>query len=334
MKALVLEDKEKLVMKDVPKPIPKSDELLIKTKASTICTSDIIDIQHNPFGIEFPMIIGHEGAGIVVAMGDEVTEFKLGDEITAHPVIACGECESCLRGLSHLCDCMEHLGLNHGGTFAEYFTIRKDRVRKKPDNMSFPQATLMEPMCVCIEAVKRANVQPGHRVLVIGDGPFGIMISNICSTINDTQVILLGRHEFRMNHAKNAIKVNGNAYPDVYKKIMEITDGKGVDSAVLCVGTNVALDTAVECLRSRGTLSIFSGIHGKASIDMFRVQVKELNLCGSCNDMDYLDDALLSLSNGDADGIITHEFPFDEYQTAFRMATYSKSDALKITLCF
>ena len=112
MKALILESAGHLVMKDCPKPAPKNNEALIKTKAATICTSDINDINYNPFGIELPMIMGHEGAGVIEAVGDGVADFAVGDEIAAHPVMPCGKCVSCRRGLSHLCDDMTHLGLN------------------------------------------------------------------------------------------------------------------------------------------------------------------------------------------------------------------------------
>ncbi|MCL2158802.1 MAG: alcohol dehydrogenase catalytic domain-containing protein, partial [Oscillospiraceae bacterium] len=122
MKALVLEAPGRLVERDCKKPEPKENEVLVKTKAATICTSDINDIKHNPFAIALPMILGHEGAGIIEGLGRGVAGFAEGDEIAAHPVMACGECASCRRNLSHLCDNMSHLGIDCGGTFAEYFT--------------------------------------------------------------------------------------------------------------------------------------------------------------------------------------------------------------------
>ena len=336
MKALVLQTPGQLVMKDMPKPIPKPDELLVKTKAATICTSDLHDIEYNPFGIKLPMIMGHEGAGVVEAVGEQVTDFKVGDEITAHPVIPCGGCESCKRGLEHLCDDMSHLGIDHGGAFAEYFTIRQDRARKKPKSLTFAESTLMEPVCVCIEALERANMRDGNNVLIIGDGPFGILMSRLCNIYENVKVILLGRHPFRMKHAINAITINEKKSENVLGKIMDATDSKGVDSAVLCVGTNEALDLAVAALRARGTLSVFSGIPGKPTIDMFKVHVKELNICGSCNDMNYLDKALEYLQDEELNlkEVITHQLPFDQFEEAFHLASKGKDRALKVSLIF
>lgn len=334
MKALVLEDKLKLVMKDIAIPIPEDNEVLIKTKAATICTSDINDIQLNPFDIKLPMVMGHEGAGVIEAFGKDVTGFAIGDEIASHPVIPCGKCVSCKRGLNHLCDDMEHLGLNHSGTFAEYYTIRYDRIRKKPRNISFATATLLEPLCVSIEAVKRANVKNASNILIIGDGAFGIMIANICTLHSDKKVILLGRHEFRMAQVPNAIKLNEKLYSSIPNEITRLTDGENIDSSIVCVGTSQAVNIAVDVLRSRGTACIFSAVHEKCQIDLFKVHVKELNICGSCNDMDYLDEAIDLLSSGAFNTIVTHEIPFKDYEEAFNIAINKKDEALKVSLVF
>jgi len=326
MKALVLESAGRLVMKDCPKPIPEENEVLVKTMAATICTSDINDINYNPFGIELPMIMGHEGAGVIEAAGGGVTDFAVGDEIAAHPVMPCGKCVSCRRGLSHLCDDMTHLGINHGGVFAEYFTIRADRIRKKPADISFAAASLMEPVCVCIEAVKRANVIDGSNTLIIGDGPFGVMIANICQTIYPhNKLIISGTSDFKLSHAGSAEKIN------IKNKKIDCDD---IDSAFVCAGTAEALDTAVEACRSRGTICVFSAIHEKTPVDMFKVHVKELNICGSCNDMDYLDDAMDILSKSDIAKVITHELPFEEYEKAFAFASDKSSETLKVSVIF
>ncbi|HHY82491.1 MAG TPA: alcohol dehydrogenase catalytic domain-containing protein [Clostridiales bacterium] len=336
MKALVLLAPGRLEMKEMPKPVPKPNELLVKTKAATICTSDLHDIEYNPFNINLPMIMGHEGAGVVEAVGEDVTDFKPGDEVTAHPVMPCGECGSCTRGLNHLCDNMSHLGIDHGGAFAEYFTIRQDRARKKPAVLDFAESTLMEPVCVCIEALERANMKDGRNILIIGDGPFGILMSRLCKLYRDAKVVLVGRHPFRMAQAPNAVTVNEKTSDSVLDDIMQAVDGKGFDSAVLCVGTNEALDLAVAALRPRGTLSVFSAVKGKPTIDMFKIHVKELNICGSCNDMDYLDRALEYLQDEELNlkEVITHRLPFSQFQEAFRLAAKGKDSALKVSIIF
>lgn len=334
MKALVLKGAGDLQMMDMPKPVPGPGEVLVKNRAATICTSDLIDIASNPFGIELPMIIGHEGAGVIEQVGENVEDFKAGDEITAHPVIPCKKCVSCLRGLYHLCDSMDHLGVYRPGVFAEYFTIRADRIRRKPEKLTFAESTLMEPVCVCLEAIERGNVREGSNVLVLGDGPFGVAIAKLAFAKKPRRVILVGRHRYRLNQVPNAITIHEKETDDVVRDILAATDGEGVDSAILAVGTQRAMDICMDSLRSRGTVAVFSGVHEKATVDLFKLHVKELQIHGSCNDMEMLDEAIEVLKDESLNlkGLITHELPFDQWQKAIYTAQNGKDSALKVSM--
>jgi len=336
MMALVLSALGTVTKTDVPIPTYASNEILIRTKAATICTSDIADMKYNPFNIPLPLIMGHEGAGIVVAIGDDVTDIKVGDEVTAHPVMPCHKCTSCKRGLPHLCDDMEHLGFNRTGVFAEYFVSRPDCVRIKPANMSFAQASLMEPVCVCLEALKRGNIQESSRVLIIGDGPFGVLMAKLAYAYKPKQVILTGRHEYRMRQAAPAQTINEKQTPDITAAIMDLTGGAGIDTAILCVSSAQAMDTAVEVLRSRGTVSVFSAISGKTPVDLFKVHVKELTIAGACNDENFMDEAMALLEDPalNLGGVITHEVPFDNWEEAFDQAENGKTSGLKVSMIF
>ena len=335
MRALVLTDKGKLVCRDEKIPAILPGELLIKTKAATICTSDLNDIKYNHFGIKMPMIMGHEASGTVVEAGADTTGFAVGDDVCTHPVMHCGKCGSCKRGLFHLCDDMSHLGLNKGGAFAEYFAIRADRARLKPANVSFAAASLAEPISVCIEAIERGNVNEGSIVLIIGDGPFGIICSKLLKGYNPRQVIMSGRHPFRLKMA-DAAAVNQRGEPDIVNKILELTEGNGVDTAILCAGNALAVDTAIQTLRARGTLSLFSAVNPPPAIDLFKIHVKELNICGSCNDENKLDKAIGFLANEKMgfEELITHRIPFDEWEKAFYLAEHGKDEAVKVSIVF
>ena len=335
MKALILKEKGKLALGDAPVPGILPDELLIKTKAATICTSDLNDIKYNRFGIKMPMVMGHEAAGVVEKVGADVKGFTVGDEVCTHPVMHCGKCVSCRRGLYHLCDDMSHLGLNKSGAFAEYYAIRADRARLKPKNVSFPASSLAEPISVCIEAIERGNVQEGCNVLIIGDGPFGIICARLLKGYGPRRVIMSGHHPFRLNMS-GAITVNDNEEPDIGRRLTELTDGEGMDTAIICVGSAAAVNTGIESLRSRGTLSVFSSVNPPPSIDMFKVHVKELNICGSCNDEGHLDKAVGFLADRpeDFEGLVTHRLPFDEWEKAFELAEFGKDTAVKVSFIF
>lgn len=336
MKALVLEKPGKLALRDVPVPRARPGNVLIRTGASTICTSDIHDISSNPFHISLPMVIGHEGAGTIVELGSGVAGFKPGDRVAAHPVMPCSQCDSCLRGFHHLCDRMEHLGITREGTFAEYFEIRADRIRLIPETMSFPFASLMEPVCVSLEAIEQAEVLPGGNVLVIGDGPFGVMITKLVRARKPRRVVFVGRHDFRLAQSEHVERINERRSTDPLADIMHATEQQGIDSAILAVASRSAVDLSMAALRSRGTLSVFSGISEHVPIDFWKLHTKELRIHGSCNDADALDDALGLMQDPalGLESIITHKYRLNEWKQAFKTATDGKGSALKVSICF
>ena len=358
MKAIVLEAPGIAKMVEIPVPVPGKGEILIQTKAATVCTSDIMDLKHGLFAENLPMVMGHEASGVVAATGDDVTDIKVGDEVAVHPVMSCYKCASCLRGLSHLCEDMEHLCFNRPGVFSEYFVTRPDCVRKKPPEMSFPVASLMEPVCVCLEAISRGNVKQGDRVLIAGDGPFGIMISRLCASKNPKQIIQTGFFDYRLDQVcipvqsrykitnqKNSADfelneephintININDEPNLYQKIKDLTNGDGVDCAILCVASPEAVGLCIEVLRPRGNLVIFAALSGKTPVDLFNVHLKELNILGANNDENYMDEAIRLLCDPELDlkSIITHEIPFDQWKEAFHIADEKKDSCLKVSM--
>jgi threonine dehydrogenase-like Zn-dependent dehydrogenase len=335
---LVAPNTLKQVVRPVPQPRP--DEILVRTVATTLCTSDLNDIAHNPFGIALPRVLGHEGAGIVQAVGQQVESFAVGDPVAVHPVIPCRQCENCQRGLGHLCTQMGHLGLDRDGTFAEYFCIRADRARRA-SNKVLPFACLLEPVAVCLEAVQRGRIEKGNNVLVVGDGPFGIIIARLAGRLEPSRLILVGRHDFRLRQVPGAIALNEQcsssaSVAERVAQIHKLNDGLGLDVAIMAAGTQSALDLCVAALRARGRAVVFSAIAGRATLDLFRVHTHELEILGACNDQNLIDPALASLNDSDLQlsSLITHRIPFDDWPRAFDLARGRKDEALKVALTF
>jgi threonine dehydrogenase-like Zn-dependent dehydrogenase len=320
----------------LPVPQPRADEVLVRTVTTTICTSDLNDIAHNPFGIVLPRVLGHEGAGIVQAVGERVQGFSPGDEVAAHPVIPCGQCENCRRGLGHLCSQMGHLGLDRDGTFAEFFCIRSDRVRRLPANVALEWACLLEPVAVCLEAVQRGRIGRGDNVLVVGDGPFGIIIARLASRCEPGRIILVGRHEFRLRQVPQAMALNEKQTPQLLEAVLKANQGLGLDVAIMAAGTQTALDLCLGSLRARGRAVVFSALAGRASVDLFRLHVHELEILGACNDLDLVDGALERMADPrlQLSSLITHRLPFAQWPRAFELARGKKDEALKVALAF
>jgi threonine dehydrogenase-like Zn-dependent dehydrogenase len=336
MRGLQLRDIGRLEETRLPLPCPKPDELLVRTAATTICTSDLNDIARNPFGITLPRVLGHEGAGVVVGQGAGVTGFAIGEGVAAHPVIPCRACENCQRGLGHLCANLGHLGLDRDGTFAEYFCIRADRARGIPVGVEYAAASLLEPVAVCLEAVERGRVRPGDCVLIVGDGPFGLLISRLVSRRQPGRIILVGRHEFRLRQAGAAATIHERTTPDVLRAVREASAGCGVDVAIMAAGSGAAIELGLASLRARGRLVVFSAVHGPVAVDWFRVHTRELEILGACNDEDLVDTALEHLADEQLglSSLVTHRIPFSEWRRAFHLAREGKDEALKVALTF
>ena len=281
--------------------------------------------------------MGHEAAGTVVGAGRAVKGFKPGNRIAAHPVHPCGKCSSCRSGVAHLCVNMAHFGLNIQGTCAEYFVVREDRARIIPDSVDFPVAALMEPVCVCLEALHQARLSEADTLLVVGDGPFGIIISLLASHRNLSKVVLAGHHDSRLSFTRGAVTtINTGKLDDPMQHIMQHVDHIGYDAVILAAGNQQAVKDGLELLRAKGRLVLFSAVTGQTPLDLFKVQLKELEIVGSCNDNNMIDQAAIFLSDKELglDRLITHKFSIGQYEKVFALAESGKDLAIKVAFIF
>ncbi len=336
MQALQFQAIGKVSLIDMNVPVIADDELLIRTGATTICTSDLNDIRENPFGIDLPVILGHEAAGTVVAVGSRVTGFTVGDRAATHPVHPCGQCTNCRRGWAHLCTAMGHFGLNRQGTFAEYFPVRADRARRIPESVPFTVAALAEPVCVCLEALAQARLSPGDTLLIMGDGPFGVLMARLAQTLALGKVVIAGWQDYRLNFAMGATRVNTAQAADPRARLRAEVGADGYDAVILAVSSVRAAQDGLALLRAKGRLVVFSALPRETPVDLFDVHVRELEIVGACNDQDRLDEAVACLADpalrlGE---LVTHTFPLEAYQDALHMAAAGHDRALKVAFAF
>lgn len=332
MKALQLTAVGRVELVEVETPAAGDDEILVKTGASTICTSDLNDIRGSPFGVRLPVVMGHEAAGTVVSAGRRVAGFRPGDRVAAHPVHPCGRCGNCLAGMRHLCSSMRHFGLNMQGTFAERFVVRADRARIVPSHVPFTTAALAEPVCVCLEALAQARLSEGGALLIIGDGPFGVMIARLAEGLLLRKTVIAGHHDFRLCFARHAVRVNAGTTHDAMAVLAAEPGPSGYDAVILAVGTPAAAEQGLALLRAKGRLVVFSAVPGACPVDLFAVHVRELEIVGACNDDERLDEAvgLLADSGLGLGELVTHRFPIGEYREAFRLAETGREEAMKV----
>jgi len=307
----------------LPAPTPGPRDVLIRTLAATICTSDLHDLERNPFGIALPRVLGHEAAGVVVACGADVRGFAPGMRVAVHPVVPCGECAECARGFSHLCARMGHLGNDRDGAFAEYFVQRADRVRRLPEQVPATVGALLEPVAVCLQAVARAGAVHGRDVLVVGDGPFGNIIARLAVGKGARQVVVAGREPFRLGRIPGVTTVKS-------------APRASADVSILAVSSTQAAVSCLEALRPRGRLVVFSALPEAVALDLTSLHLREQEIVGACNDEERLDDALRCLSDPELalHEIVTHALPFPRWAEAFALARDGHDRALKVALTF
>jgi threonine dehydrogenase-like Zn-dependent dehydrogenase len=347
MKALKLQGIEQFAVVDVDIPESGADQVLVRTGATTICTSDLNDLHANPFHIRLPMIMGHEGAGTVAAVGSGVRGFKVGDRVAAHPVHPCGRCAVCLSGLPHLCPEMMHFGLSLPGTMAEYFLVRADRARVLPPGTDFSLAALVEPICVCLEALAQARLPAGGKLLILGDGPFGLIMARLAQTMDLALVVVAGWEDFRLGFARGAVTINTSRDAHAAQTLRAVSGGtrhdaaslgtlSGYDAAILAAASPQAVSDGMDCLKPRGRLVIFASLHGGTPVDLFAVQMKELEIVGSVNDADRFDEAVRLVAEGRPifTDLVTHRYAIDDYRAAFDMAGTGQNRAIKVAFVF
>src|SRR6184192_323318 len=181
MKALLLSSYKNLELADLPAPTPAPDEVLIRVAACGICGSDVHGYDGSSGHRIPPIVMGHEAAGVIAAVGAAVKTFAPGDRVTFDSTVYCGECPNCRRGNVNLCDRRQVLGVSCGdyrrnGAFAEFVVVPARIVHRLPDNLSFHEAALLEAVAVAIHAVSLAPIQSGSTALVVGAGTIGLLV--------------------------------------------------------------------------------------------------------------------------------------------------------------
>ncbi len=257
IKAAVLHRAEDLRIDLVDMPeITRDDQVLIKIKTVGICGSDIHYYKHGRIGacvVKKPMILGHESAGGIIEVGKKVKNFKAGDRVVLEPGIPCGRCEYCRKGRYNLCDEVRFMATPPvDGALVEYVVYPAEYVYKLPDNLSFAEGALIEPLAVGIHATKMAGVESGDRIAVLGSGPIGLVTLQAARAKGATEAIAIDINDFRLNLAEKlgATRLIKAKEEDVCQRVKN----KGVDIVFETAGTATTTRQTVEIVKKGGTI--------------------------------------------------------------------------------
>ena len=332
-------------MESVPVPRIGAGEILVRVHTCGVCGTDLKKIATGSHSA--PRIFGHETTGVIAAVGDGVSGFRIGDRVMVFHHIPCGDCYYCRHKVFAQCPTYKKVGATagyeaSGGGFSQYvrvmdWIVGRNGVVRIPDDVSFEQASFIEPVNTCMKGIETLGLTHGETVLVMGQGPIGIILA-VLARRRGTRVVTSDLLPQRHTISK-AFSLEENidaSTSDTVRAIKELTEGRGADAVILAVAGNSLIRPAMEAARPGGRVLLFAQTqHGEATIDPAAVCVDEKSLLGSYSaSVDLQDEsARFVLSREmDLERLISHRFPLAESVEALHLAAHPKPDSMKIVI--
>ncbi|MBI3078888.1 MAG: alcohol dehydrogenase catalytic domain-containing protein [Deltaproteobacteria bacterium] len=345
MNAAVLHAYHDMRVEQVEAPAYAEDEVLIRVRACGLCGTDLHIVDGAFAGRwprAFPFIIGHEWAGEIVAVGSQVKGFKVGDRVVGENHLPCRTCRMCKEGRYNLCEAAgkpgsghRHFGHVDQGALAEYAARPASLLYAIPEHVSFEEASIINQAAIALHGCRRARIQPGDAVAVLGPGLMGLLSMQMAFVMGASRVIVTGTS--RTKRLQLAKELGASETIDVLKedpiaRIRELTGGRGVDAVLECAGTPEALRTGLEVVRRGGTIAL-TGLMGKqeVSIGTDRMVLDEIDVVGVRSGPNCFQPVIDMVASGrlNARPLVDHVFPLDEVVLALEDFRDRKSGAVR-----
>jgi L-iditol 2-dehydrogenase len=289
MKALVLDEYKQLNYRDFPEPEMEAGEVLIKVKACGICGSDVHGMDGSTGRRKPPIIMGHEASGIIEKVGANVKNWQTGDRVTFDSTIYPLDDWYTRKGHYNLSDNRKVLGVSPGeyrkhGAFAEFVTVPAHILYKIPDNVTFEQAAMVEPVGVAAHAVNISKIQPGQSAVVVGTGMVGMFVINMLKIAGANPIIAIDLDGNKLKLAKDfgATHTLKSTLENLSEKIKEFTKSRGADFGFEVAGISETVNICINSLRKGGTAVLVGNLNPEVTIPLQKVVTTELSLLGSC----------------------------------------------------
>ena len=304
-----MKEYRKLELTDMPVPEPGPGEVLIRVAACGICGSDVHGFDGSTGRRIPPIVMGHEAAGTIAAVGAGVSGFSVGDRVTFDSTLYCGECFFCRRGDVNLCDNRQVLGVSCGeyrrhGAFAEYVAVPARILYHLPDNMPFEQAAMLEAVSVALHGVRVSNVEPGSSALVIGAGMIGLLTMQAARIAGCLPVYIADIDAARLDRARalgadQTLHAPGpNSGPALVSEILRLTGDRGVDLVLEAVGTTETIAAGIDSVRKGGTVTLIGNIAPEVTIPLQKIVSRQIRLQGSAASSGEYPEAIELVSGG------------------------------------
>ena len=341
MKALVLSAYEELAVEEVPSPVAAADEVLVRVEACGICGSDVHGYDGTSGRRIPPIVMGHEAAGIIAAIGKDVKDYAVGDRVTFDSTVYCGHCEYCLRGEVNLCDNRQVVGVSCGdyrreGAFAELVRVPERILYKLPESLSFAEAAMLEAVSVALHAVRVTQLRGGERALVIGAGMIGLLTLQAAKAAGCSHVMVADVDATRLELAKasGADAVLLASGSELLSAVMEKTGGRGVDVVFEAVGRNETVSSAIDVVRKGGTVTLIGNITPEVKLPLQKVVSREIRLQGTAASAGEYPRAMELMMSGaiDVKPLITAVAPLADGPQWFARLHAREPNLMKIVL--
>ena len=341
MKALLLSEYKRFDLTDLPNPVPGPGEVLIRVEACGICGSDVHGYDGSSGRRIPPIVMGHEAAGTIAAVGDGVDAYRQGDRVTFDSTVYCGQCEFCRAGEVNLCDQRQVVGVSCGdyrrhGAFAEYVVVPQRIVYHLPETFSFPEAAMLEAVSVALHAVRVSELKGGETALVIGAGMIGLLTLQAARAAGCSRVFVADVDETRLRMAKEmgadeTLLASGTG---LITEIQRLTGGKGVDIVLEAVGRDETVAAAIDNVRKGGTVTLIGNITPEVKLPLQKVVSRQIRLQGTAASAGEYPQAIELVSNGKikVKPLITAVAALEEGPQWFERLYHREPNLMKVVL--
>ena len=340
MKAAYVAGPSDVKIKNIDVPQLGDGEILVAMKACGVCGSDLEKI-YGKYS-QPSMRLGHEPSGVVVQVGKGVQDFKKGDRVFTHHHVPCYSCHYCIHGNETMCQKYSETNLSPCGLAEEFvvpqWNVSHGGVIKLPDHVSFEEAAMIEPLACCVRAWNKIKFKKGDSVAILGTGPTGLMHIMLAKAQGVKDIICMDLNDFRLEFAKKfgITSTIRSDDPDAYKKILSITQDRGVDVVMVATGSISAIGQAIEFVRKGGTIMLF-GVPTKdamMSVAMSKIYSKEITITPSYAASEADTNQALQMIKDktiDVQKLVTHKFTLDNSAQALEYA-HKGNDSMKIII--
>lgn len=333
----VMIEPKKIEFRQVETPTPQKGQVLVRIRRIGICGSDI-HVYHgkHPF-TRYPITQGHEVSGEIATLGEGVTGLRLGQKVTIEPQVVCGACHPCRHGKYNLCENLKVMGFQTTGTASEYFAVDQQKITPLPDEMSYDQGAMIEPLAVAVHAVRRFGDIQGQRVAVLGAGPIGNLVAQTAKGMGAHSVMITDISQLRLDLAQKCgvdYCVNTKER-DFGQALVDCFGPDKADVIYDCAGNDLTMDQAIQNARKGSAIILVAVFAARAHVDLAVLNDHELDLNTTMmyRHPDYL--TAIQLVNDKKvllDPLMSRHFPFKEYQAAYEYIDSHREDTMKVLI--